>query len=156
MKPEDYIKKLNLTAHPEGGYFKETYRGYKVLDTERGKRNSATLIYFLLDSGNYSRFHRIAFEEIWMFHAGAPLHIHLIHNDGTLETRELSLEANPQVIIPPHTIFGAETTGDFSLASCMVSPGFDFKDFELFSKDYMLKVFPQQKEVIERLHSNEV
>src|SRR4051812_36953349 len=88
MNAEDYIHHLNLTAHPEGGYFRENYRATENIASEAlpsrfpGSRSIATSIYFLLKGGDYSAFHRIKSDECWHFYAGEPLLIHIIHQNG--------------------------------------------------------------------------
>jgi predicted cupin superfamily sugar epimerase len=154
---QELVEKLGLLPHPEGGFYKETYRCAHVLDTPRGTRSAATLIYFLIGTGNFSRFHRIAFEEIWLFHAGSPLRVHMIDDSGQLKTVHVGLDpgCSPQIRIPAGVIFGSETSGTYSLVSCMVAPGFDFRDFELFNKAQMLAQFPQHEQIINHLHQNE-
>jgi predicted cupin superfamily sugar epimerase len=154
---DEIVQAYQLQPHVEGGYFKETYRCLEPVNTEKGVRSAATLIYFLLKKGQTSKFHKIAFEEVWLFHGGAPLNVHMIYENGRIETLALGLGAkeSAQVLIPKGVIFGAESTGDFSFVSCMVSPGFDFQDFTLFSKAEMLLKYPQHQEVIRRLHHSE-
>ena len=156
---EELITKLSLTPHVEGGYFKETYRSEALFPHASGrKKNLVTLIYFLLPSGRYSKFHRIASDEIWVYQLGAPVLIHVLHEDGQLQTHTLGgdihLGHELQVIIPAKAIFGAEVSlpGAYSLSACMVAPGFDFIDFEVFDRAYMINKFPQHKALIEHLH----
>lgn len=156
---QSIIDKLELLPHVEGGYFKETYRSELMHQTANGvERSLSTLIYFLLPSGRYSRFHKIASDELWLYHLGAPVAIHQLLSDGSLKTDILGSDIvkgqQLQVLIPAGTLFGAEVLGEdtFALSACMVSPGFDFADFNLFEKESLLELFPQHSEVIIRLH----
>lgn len=156
---QSIIDQLQLLPHVEGGFYRETYRSEQSHQTSSGLvRSFSTLIYFLLPSGRYSKFHRIASDELWLYHLGAPVAIHQLLIDGTLQTDILgsNIESGHQlqVLIPAGTLFGAEVLGEdtFALSACMVSPGFDFADFNLFEKEVLLEMFPQHSEVINRLH----
>lgn len=158
---QDFISKLHLQPHIEGGYFKETYRSNATTTNSNGaERNLNTLIYFLLPYGNYSKFHEIASDEIWVYQFGSPLIIHMIHQDGRYEKKILGIEINtghePQILIHANTIFGAEVieAGAFSLSACMVSPGFNFEDFDLKDTESLIDQFPQHEEVIRHLHQS--
>jgi uncharacterized protein len=104
-----------------------------------------------------SRFHRLKSDEIWYFHAGSSLMLYIIDAGGELKQFALGLNAAqgelPQIIVPRGSIFGAivSQADSFTLMGCMVSPGFDFNDFELFSRDALLKEYPQHAEIIGRL-----
>ncbi|ASK31109.1 hypothetical protein CEY12_13770 [Chryseobacterium sp. T16E-39] len=146
---------LKLEPHPEGGYFKETYRSEQTLALEGGEvRNVSTAIYYLLENKKKSSFHRIKSDELWFFHQGEPLEIVFIKN-GELHTVLLgnSLENGevPQLKIEANLWFGAKILGGngYSLVSCTVAPGFDFLDFELADRDVLLQEYPSLKEVIE-------
>jgi predicted cupin superfamily sugar epimerase len=156
---QDLITNLELTPHVEGGYFKETYRSETLHTIENGKQRSlATLIYFLLPHDSYSKFHKIESDEIWIYQAGSPLLIHMINQEGKLHTATLGMEVakgqQPQVCIPAQTIFGAEVLDahSFSLTSCMVAPGFDFSDFQLYDKQELLERFGDLAPIILHLH----
>jgi predicted cupin superfamily sugar epimerase len=150
-----WIKALNLVKHPEGGYFQESYRcpeKINALDLANpfdGERNLASSIYFLLPSTDVSRFHRLKSDEIWYFHAGSPLIIYIINENGDLKEYKLGLEAGigelPQIVVPHGSIFGAEVRqGDsYTLMGCVVTPGFDYRDFELIPREMLLKKYPQ-------------
>ncbi|MBN1187645.1 MAG: cupin domain-containing protein [Bacteroidales bacterium] len=153
-----YIDKFKLLPHPEGGFFREVYRsegiipGGSVKDYDED-RNFATSIYFLLQSGDKSHFHRLKSDEIWYFHTGSPVKIHCISPDGKYEQIILGSETGEpgfQAKITAGTIFGAEVSesDSFTLISCMVAPGFDFEDFELMKRDEMLELYPQHKGII--------
>jgi predicted cupin superfamily sugar epimerase len=156
---QDLITSLELQPHIEGGYFKETYRSEAQYITKDGQsRSLATLIYFLLPYGNYSKFHKIESDEIWIYQAGSPLLIHMINQEGKLHTVTLGLDVakgqQPQVCIPAQTIFGAEVLDahSFSLTSCMVAPGFDFTDFQLYDKAELMERFADLAPIILHLH----
>lgn len=126
-----WIEQLALKPHSEGGFYKEILKSKETWEMSPGvHRPYYTSIYFLLTRGNPSHFHRLQFDEVWYFHDGSPLTIHLLHPDGRYE--QIKLGNNPdygevlQAVAPKHTIFGSsiEGDGDFSLVSCMVSPGF--------------------------------
>jgi predicted cupin superfamily sugar epimerase len=157
---EYWIKKLQLTPHPEGGYYREIYSSNNYTDlsfltgTKEVKRSLSTSIYFLLKSGEVSKFHRLRSDEIWYYHHGSSITIHCIDVAGVPEDILLGSNADKgevfQAVIPAGTIFGA-TVNDkdsYSLVSCMVSPGFNFDDFELMGREDLLSKFPDLKEMI--------
>ncbi|AIF44380.1 cupin domain-containing protein [Virgibacillus sp. SK37] len=158
-----YISKLGLEAHPEGGYYKSTYESEEAISDKEltvnfeEQRKLYTSIYFLLTSEDVSHFHRLKSDELWYFHAGSPLTIHMIKRDGQYEEVKLGLNLEdgeiPQVVVPKGTIFGSSVMEKhtYSLVGCMVSPGFDFQDFELFTQEQLLSNYPQHKEIIKKL-----
>ena len=158
MKDAKYwVNELKLLQHPEGGFYKEIYRSEKsFIPAEIGEyRNYITSIYFLIEEGNVSHFHSIKQDELWFYHAGAPLSVYCINNDGSLNL--LKIGPNPeqgevlQAMVPANSIFGSKSSGEFSLVSCVVAPGFDFTDFKLYQKSELLKQYPQHKEIIDEL-----
>ncbi len=161
---EHFISKLGLEKHIEGGYFKEVYRNQHLLSGQiysegfEDKRALATTIYFLLQSGQVSRFHSLKFDEIWFYHYGCPMLLHSIDSSGSYSAAVLGLGLDrgemPQVLVPAHTIFGAEPLDrdSFSLVSCMVTPGFDFRDFVLYTEEELLSRYPQHADIISRLN----
>jgi predicted cupin superfamily sugar epimerase len=153
----NWINHLNLQPHPEGGYYKEVFRSENGV-TRTGESNgkqACTSIYYLLEAGDFSGFHRLASDELWYFHTGAALHIHVIAADGQYSLIELSdlPTGNLQAVIPSNTWFAAElhTYNGFALVSCAVAPGFDFAEFELAKCEDMLILYPQHKALLERL-----
>lgn len=132
MTADEIIAALGLAPHPEGGWYRETWRA----EAAPGARAAGTAIYFLLKAGERSHWHRVDATEIWHFHAGSPLVLRLAETEAgparalTLGT-DLQAGQNPQIIVPSHHWQSAETTGAFTLVSCTVSPGFDFAGFEL-------------------------
>jgi predicted cupin superfamily sugar epimerase len=151
---QELVQSLGLLPHPEGGFYKETYRSEVALDGI--DRQLLTSIYFLLTSANVSKFHRIKSDELWYFHAGSPLIVHTLNERGHQQHHlglDLSKGQQPFLWIPKDTIFGStvlENDG-FSLVSCAVAPGFDFRDFELFERSELLRAYPEHKEIVERL-----
>ena len=129
MTAQEIIDLLDLAPHPEGGHFRQTW----VADGPG--RALGTCIYFLLAAGERSHWHKVDATEIWLFHAGAPLILSLSATDAGPATEELltpDLNAGrPQIIVPAHHWQAAATTGDYTLVSCTVSPGFQFDGFTL-------------------------
>ncbi len=160
---QQLVKKLQLEPHPEGGFFRETYRSEGFVSENQlsngfvGDRNYATCIYFLLVSGNFSAFHRIKQDEIWHFYSGSPILLHTICPNGNYELIEIgnNLDAGevPQFVVPANYWFASEVKNpdSYSLAGCTVSPGFDFRDFELPSRSELVSLFPEHEKAIARL-----
>jgi len=156
-----WIQYLGLTPHPEGGYFKEIYRNenlisdVELMQTYSGKRNLASSIYFMLESGQVSKLHRLKSDEIWYFHYGAPIKVHVFDNQYSTYVLGTNYQLNDllQLIIPAGAIFGAEVIGTeaFGIVGCMVSPGFHFDDFEFVSFQEMKTLFPTYESIIEKL-----
>ncbi|MBP1963555.1 cupin domain-containing protein [Paenibacillus aceris] len=161
--PEYWISKLELVAHPEGGYYKRTFQAEETITDQElsvqfnGSRLLYTSIYFLLQSHDVSHFHRLKSDELWYYHAGSPLTIHVILEDGTYEEVKLGINLEngetPQYLVPKNSIFGSSVMvkNTFSLVGCMVAPGFDFQDFEMFTQEELLGQYPQHREVIMKL-----
>lgn len=155
-KVDSLVKALGLRPHPEGGYFSETYRSPQVVSTARGERQLMTAIYFLLTSENPSKFHRIQSDELWFFHEGSPLTVHVLDEEGyhpyPLGPAELPGH-QPFLLVKAGQIFGStvEEQNAYSLVSCVVAPGFDFRDFDLFQKEALMAKWPEHKDIIERL-----
>lgn len=145
---------LQLTQHVEGGSFRETYRAPLVIQQPAGQRAASTGIYFLLEDGEFSAFHRIASDEMWHFYDGVTLHIYEIKPEGTLHVhrlgKDLAQGEQLQIVIPAGSWFASsvEETGGFALVGCTVAPGFDFADFELAEKTALSKLFPQHAGLI--------
>jgi len=141
---QDWIEALRLAKHPEGGYYRETYRSTATI----GDRAVSTAIYFLLPAGEISALHRIKSDELWHFYGGNSLTIHSIA--GRYSTIELSAD-NPQAVVPAGNWFGATVETGYALVGCTVAPGFDFRDFEMADRTALLATYPQHRVVIERL-----
>lgn len=158
----NWIKKLDMQAHPEGGYFRESYRSDEIIpgsalpDRYGSDRSFSTAIYFLLTSDNPSRFHKVASDEGWHFYDGSPVRLHVISPIG--EYREVLVGCDlekgilPQFVVPAEHWFAAEVVDDesYSLVGCTVAPGFDFSDFELAEQNDLQASFPLLQEVIEK------
>jgi predicted cupin superfamily sugar epimerase len=157
-----WIEKLQLTPHVEGGAYRETYRS--ALSVARaslplffqGDRNISTAIYFLLEQGQFSAFHRIASDELWHFYYGDRLLIHEIGHSGALTTHRLGNDPQKgelfQTTIRAGSWFASvpDKGSEYSLAGCTVSPGFDFAEFELAGKAALSERYPMHRELIRR------
>lgn len=129
MTADQIIQQLKLSPHPEGGWYRQTWQA------ENEGRATATCIYFLLKAEERSHWHRVDATEIWLYHAGAPLVLSMAAHDAGpaqdhLLTPDLTAGA-PQLIVPEGHWQAARSTGDYTLVSCTVSPGFQFDGFEL-------------------------
>lgn len=154
LSADDIIKKLNMTPHPEGGYFKEVYRSFDVVYSEKAssERSALTDIYFLLKEGEISRFHKVLHDEIWNFYFGAPLRL-IDHFNSELNEIILGKEnLNFKYTIKANHWQAAESTGEFTLVGCTVAPGFDFNDFSFMEDEdniSSLKInFPHYKKYL--------
>ncbi|MFM6926026.1 MAG: cupin domain-containing protein [Ferruginibacter sp.] len=157
------IEKFELLPHPEGGYFKETYRSAETIPASAlaeklsGDRTFSTAIYFLLEAGDFSAFHKIKSDECWHFYAGDTLLVHVIHADGNLETIRLGnnfLSGDRfQFVVPANCWFASEPApgSSFSFVGCTVAPGFDFEDFELAKAEELVKMYPDHASIIKRI-----
>ena len=133
QKNLEIIKQFNLSPHPEGGWFKEIVRSKNSIIRKDGEsRNFITGIYYLLERDSKSAWHRVKnADEIWIYLRGDPLNLWCLDDDNKL-IRNLILDSNnPVEMIPSGYWQAAKSTGEFTLVSCCVGPGFDFKDFEL-------------------------
>ena len=157
---EEIIKSLELLPHPEGGYYKETYRSLGNINTDsldesyNGKRSYSTCIYFLLTSDDFSAFHKIKQDEIWHFHEGSPIKLHTISEKGIHQEymvgNDFSSGQKPQLVVNGNHWFAASIIdkNSYALVSCTVSPGFDFSDFILPTRRELIDRFPQHEELI--------
>jgi predicted cupin superfamily sugar epimerase len=160
---QEIIDQLELKPHPEGGFFRETYRSEgrisadQLRDEFKGAHNYSTCIYFLLTSGNFSAFHRIKQDEIWHFYSGSPIHLHSISKDGVYHKVRIGnrLEKGevPQYVVPSGNWFAAEVSDSnaYALVGCTVSPGFSFDDFEMKPRKELIALFPNHRAIITRL-----
>jgi predicted cupin superfamily sugar epimerase len=159
MNVTEIVAQLQLTPHPEGGYFRETYRASENVAAAAlplrfgGARSISTAIYFLLEAGQCSRLHRIKADEVWHFYAGDPLDVVEIGPTGSLKTTRLGDGLVYQHVVPAGAWFGATPAegGRFSLVGCTVAPGFDFADFELADRAALLAEYPRHQDWIRRL-----
>jgi len=156
-KASYWIDRLDLQPHPEGGYYREIFRSHAVVrrHNESELRNACTSIYYLLEGQDFSGFHRLKSDELWYFHSGQPINIHVLDKDGGYKCIELSDSetGNLQVFIQSNCWFAAEISSKlgFALVSCAVAPGFDFSEFEMATKSSLSSVYPSQKSLIDRL-----
>lgn len=131
MNADEIIGKLDLAPHPEGGYFRETFRDACKVNN----RSVGTAIFFLLKAGEVSRWHKVDAAEIWHFYAGSPLELGLASDTGNAKTLVLgnNLYAGelPQHVIPSGEWQQARSLGEWTLVGCTVSPGFEFSGFQM-------------------------
>ncbi|WP_019961071.1 cupin domain-containing protein [Woodsholea maritima] len=132
---QDMIAQLDLSAHPEGGWYRETCR-----EGEAGQRADVTMIYFLLEGGQRSTWHTVDAHEIWLWHAGAPLSLETYREGQNVERQTLSDKLTAghtlQGLVPKGVWQSAISQGDWTLVSCVVAPGFEFSGFKLAAKDW--------------------
>jgi hypothetical protein len=138
LSAADVVARLELRPHPEGGYYRETFRDKRV--DENGRAHS-TAIYYLLARGDRSHWHRVDAVEVWHYHAGAPLSLQIAHEGCTPHLvklgPDLAAGERPQGIVPAGAWQCAESTGDWTLVGCTVAPGFEFAGFEMAPKDFV-------------------
>jgi len=152
---EDIVKKLEMLPHPEGGYYKETYRS-EMVEAFQGfssGRSLKTAIYYLLEKGDFSAFHKIKSDEMWHFYGGHPLEVVEITTGGHLKKtiigNDVLANQQPQYVVKAGHWFGSRSLGDYSLVGCTVSPGFDFQDFEMAERERLIADYPNFKIEIE-------
>ena len=162
-RKQELINKLNLTPHPEGGFYKETYRSEGSISKDAlsanysGDRSYATGIYFMLTADTFSAFHKINQDEMWHFYDGAPIELHMITQDGAYSCvhigRDIESGEHLQYVVPGGVWFASRVkhNAEYSLLGCTVSPGFDFADFVLPTTTEMTKLFPQHSSIIAEL-----
>lgn len=163
MIAKEIIEELGLLEHPEGGYFKETYRSKESIPNSEldekyvGDRHHCTGIYFLLTSEKFSAFHKVNQDEMWHYYKGAPIKLHTITQEGdysfVMIGNDFSKGETPQHVVSGGDWFAAEVLEEntYSLVGCTVSPGFDFADFVLPKKADLIAQFPNFKEIISKL-----
>jgi uncharacterized protein len=158
-----WIEKLQLEPHPEGGYFRQTYRSEVVIAREAlpagfsRARAVSTAIYFLLEGENFSAFHRLRSDEVWHFYAGEPLLVHVIDAEG--KDSRILLGRDPdagevlQAVVRAGCWFASHVADwrSFAVVGCTVAPGFDFEDFEMGKREGLVALYPQHRELIVRL-----
>jgi uncharacterized protein len=150
---------LGLEPHPEGGFFVETYRSDEIVATGRGARAASSAILFLVTAAAISRLHRLSSDELWAYQGGLPLELVTLAPNGELDryllgdaaaTDPHAPSAVPQALVPAGSWQGARLAGGphlpasraWALMSCIVSPGFEFDDFELGAREQLLDAFP--------------
>lgn len=156
----ELIAFLQLQPHPEGGFYRETYRSSLVIPSNvlperyKGSRCVCTAIYYLLTAGEVSALHRVASDEIWHFYAGDPLELLILEGEKVKLMRlgnDLISGEIPQILVPAGAWQGAKVIegGRWSLIGCTVAPGFEFEDFELAPPDLPDK-FPKYRDLIRK------
>jgi len=163
MPASYFIQHLQLQPHPEGGFYKETYRSSGMISVQNlstgftSDRRYSTAIYFLLQQGDFSAFHRIKSDECWHFYEGGTLLVHVITLKGEYHCIRLGRSVHEdevyQAVVPAGAWFASEPApnSSFALVGCTVAPGFDFADFEMANATALAKEFPQHRSLIERL-----
>ena len=163
MNAEQYMMHLQLQPHPEGGYYRQSYRSTEFIPGEslpvrfNGKRPFSTAIYYLLEKGDYSSFHKIKSDECWHFYAGGSLYIHVIENEGNYTFIKLGNNIDNdevlQYIVHAGAWFAVEPAPEtiFALTGCTVAPGFDFEDFEMGDRANLVRLFPQYETILQRM-----
>jgi predicted cupin superfamily sugar epimerase len=153
---EDLVRELALSPHPEGGWFRETWRSPERLPAPAlppgftGERSWSTAILYLLPAGQRSCFHRLRADETWWHHAGGAMWLHLLRPDGA--TCIVLDGRRPQAVVPHGTWFAAEPEpgAPWSLVGCGTSPGFEYEDFELATRAALLAEHPAEQELVRR------
>ncbi len=161
MTAQYHIEHLELLPHPEGGFYKESYRSPGTIPAsclpDIGDRSFSTAIYFLLEQGDFSAFHRIKSDECWHFYDGGTLLIHVLQQNGEYVCKKLGRNLKEgellQFVVPAGAWFASEPAveSSFALVGCTVAPGFDFADFEMAKEDNLLQLYPKYDSLIQRL-----
>ncbi len=161
-----WIEKLRLEPHPEGGYFRQTYKSSLVIEKASlpcfaGSRAAASAIYFLLEGENFSAFHRLRSDEMWHFYAGSTLVVHVIDPAGAYWSILLGSDPEAgqvfQAVVPAGCWFASHVADwkSWALVGCTVAPGFEFEDFQMAKREELVREFPQRRELIRRLTREE-
>lgn len=141
-RAEQLVTQLALQPHPEGGHYREQFRSRRMVRTDDGRseRWALTSILYLLRAGERSRWHRVASDEVWHFHEGAPLEVHLL--DGRRAQHRVERlgpvaedGTRPLVVVPAGVWQAVRPSGEYALCGCDVAPGFEFADFRLMADD---------------------
>lgn len=169
-----WIEKLGLEPHPEGGYFRQTYKAGTMVARAFAAahppvnnavrsgppdeaRAASTAIYFLLEGENFSALHRLRSDEVWHFYAGSPVVVHVIAPGGEyskiLLGRDFEAGQSFQAVVKAGCWFGSQVEDwkSWALVGCTVAPGFEFADFEMGKREELVTKYPQHRDVIERL-----
>jgi len=152
---QEWIEELKLESHPEGGWFRQCYTS-DILVTADGfpsPRPAMTVIYYLLESGDFSALHRLRQDEMWHFYAGSPLTVHTIDPDGNYSPVTLGGNDMHQFTVKGGILFGAtvDEPDSCALVACTVSPGFDYDDFEMPSRAELIAAYPAHRDLILRV-----
>lgn len=168
-RAKELIKQLELQPHPEGGFYREVFRSENSVlplieqlqggtPTKPGeKRASMTSIFFLLEKGDFSAFHQVKSDEVWQLILGGPLEVYSLTTDGEIQKNLLAVDQgggfNPQHVIKAGQLQASRLApnAEFALCTCIVAPGFEFKDFYMPSRQEMLSILPQHEKLIVEL-----
>ena len=158
---QQWIQRLQLQPHPEGGWYRQTYRApltlpHAALPGHAGDRAASTAIYFLLAGDQFSAFHRLRSDEVWHFYAGSELIVHVIEHGTYSEIllgNDMQAGQQFQAVVPSGCWFGSSLRhpDTYALVGCTVAPGFDFADFEMAKRAELIAHYPQHRAMIERL-----
>lgn len=159
MKDAKYwIQQLGLESHPEGGFYRQTYRAEMEIEVARlGTRAASTAIYFLLEGKDFSALHRLRSDEVWHFYAGGALVVEIINPAGEHSSILLGPDAEAgeafQAVVKAGCWFGSrlKDVNGFALVGCTVAPGFEFVDFEMGKREELVKTYPQHRTIIKSL-----
>ncbi len=149
---DGWRRRFGMAAHPEGGFFVETFRAAMIVETPHGPRNASTAILYALPTGGHSAWHRVAHDEVWHWHGGGDLLLHTLSEQGHRVVRlgAVAEGAEPSAVVPAGVWQAAEAVVDV-LVGCTVAPGFDFADFEMADGDALAAEFPAHAHVAGRL-----
>ena len=154
MHPEAQrlIAAYHLQRHPEGGWYRETYRSTERVTTSRGAvRSATTSIYFLLTADGFSAFHRLASDETWHFYRGDAVTLELIEASGSYEQRVLGgKELQTTIVAGAHFAAHVDTSDGYAFVGCDVAPGFEFADFQLTTRSMLTAAYPHLGPLIAR------
>lgn len=158
MHPEaqELVTRLGLSPHPEGGYYRETWRSPVRVLTSRGERSALTVVHFLLPPGSFSGFHRVQADEVWQHAGGGTLELHVIDPSGAHELFRVGRAGAgavvPHVVVPAGSWQAARPAGPLHvLVSCSVAPGFEWADFEMARAEELLRLRPDLASSIREL-----
>ena len=160
---DQLIRKFNLQQHPEGGWYRQTYKSSESISAAalphrfNSDRFFSTAIYFLLEQGNFSAFHRIKSDECWHFYTGDPLHVYIIDQAGDVKVIVLGNDFENgqcfQYVVPATCWFASRPAPNskYSLVGCTVAPSFEFDDFELADAKELSLLYPKHEKIIKEL-----
>ena len=163
MNADKLIRLYDLQPHPEGGWYKQTYKSDEKIPADalpqrfQRERSFSTAIYFLLEKGNFSAFHKIKSDECWHFYKGDPLYVYIIGLNGEFNTitigNDFERGQHCQYVVPANCWFAScpAEGSEYCFVGCTVAPGFDFEDFELADRDMLIEEYPSHKELITKL-----
>ncbi|WP_343655554.1 cupin domain-containing protein [Paraburkholderia caribensis] len=157
---DELIRRFDLQPHPEGGFFRETYRSAGAIRREGSadSRSASTAIYYLLCDGAHSAWHRIQSDEVWHFYAGDPLNVYVLEDDGSLTVHRLGNAIEDagcvfQAVVTSGRWFAAQCddAAGVALVGCTVAPGFEFSEFEIADVDALVREYPRHRTLIAKL-----